>query len=47
MRLLGTIFEVNLKDYSSLKEVKDETFLTAEAKNFKKVIPYNNFERLE
>jgi hypothetical protein len=46
MKLLGTIFDINLKEYSSLK-AEDENFLTAEAKNFKKVIPYNNFERLE
>jgi hypothetical protein len=47
MRLIGSIFEIDLMEYSNLKENKDKTFLTVEAKNFKKVI-YNNFiERLE
>jgi hypothetical protein len=47
MRLIGSIFEIDLMEYSNLKENKDETFLTAKAKNFKKVIPYNNFEHHE
>ena len=47
MRLIGSIFDIDLEKRDKLKEEKDCSILPVEPKNFEKVIIYNSYEILE
>jgi hypothetical protein len=47
MRLIGSIFDIDLEERDKLKQEKDCSILPVEPKNFEKVIIYNSYEILE